>query len=263
MTDTATALEAVEPGRGKELGRSVLQPVLFLVVLVLVWEAIVQVTGIHSVLLPSPLAVGEILVTRFPLLARSMGQTMITVVLGFVIGGLLGFVSGVAINQFPRVRRAIYPLLVSLYVIPKAVFIPLMLLWWGVDIRYKLVVTVLLVFFPVTENTVRGLEGVDRGMLELARSLRAKQAFTFRHVRLPFILPFVLAGLRIGITEAFIGAVLSEVLAPQDGIGSRIVEAGMFSNTAFIIAGITFIAATGLFTYFLMVQIEKRLVYWY
>lgn len=263
MTDVAVASDVAEVDRSLSVGRSILQPILFLIGVLVVWEAIVQLTGIHSVILPSPVAVGEIIVTRFPLLARSMGETMITVLLGFALGGLLGFVSGVAINRMPHVRRAIYPILVSLYVVPKAVFIPLMLLWWGVDIRYKLVVTVLLVFFPVTENTVRGLEGVDRGMLELARSLKAKDRFIFRHVRLPFILPFVLAGLRIGITEAFIGAVLSEVLAPRDGIGSRIVEAGMFSNTAFIIAGITFIAATGLITYFLMVQIEKKLVYWY
>lgn len=262
MTDTALAEIAINEGRLRA-GKTVLQPVSFLIGVLILWELIVQVTDIHSVLLPSPFAVGEIIVTRFNLLARSMGQTMITVLLGFAMGGLLGFISGVAINQVPRVRRAIYPILVSLYVIPKAVFIPLMLLWWGVDIRYKLVVTVLLVFFPVTENTVRGLEGVDREMLELARSLRAKSTFIFRNVRLPYILPFVLAGLRIGITEAFIGAVLSEVLAPSTGIGSRIVEAGMFSNTAFIIAGITFIAVTGLVTYFVMVQIEKKLVYWY
>lgn len=263
MTDAAVAADVAITDRQLRSGRNALQPVAFLIGVLILWELIVRVTGIHSVLLPSPFAVGEIIVTRFELLTRSMGQTMVTVLIGFGIGGLLGFVSGVAINQLPRVRRAIYPVLVALYVIPKAVFIPLMLLWWGVDIRYKLVVTVLLVFFPVTENTVRGLEGVDSGMLELARSLRAGKAFIFRHVRLPYIIPFVLAGLRIGITEAFIGGVLSEVLAPSTGIGSRIVEAGMFSNTAFIIAGITFIAVTGLLTYFLMVQIEKKLVYWY
>ena len=263
MTEAPIAAERIGAERWSQRRRTIFDPLLFLVGLILIWEAIVQVTGIHSVLLPSPFAVVEILVTRFPLLSKSMGQTMITVVLGFAMGGLLGFGAGVAINQLPRVRRAIYPILVSLYVIPKAVFIPLMLLWWGVDIRYKLVVTVLLVFFPVTENTVRGLEGVDSRMLELANSLRAKKAFVFRTVKLPFILPFVLAGLRIGVTEAFIGAVLSEVLAPDDGIGSRIVEAGMFSNTAFIIAGITVIAVTGMATYFLMLQIEKRLVHWY
>lgn len=263
MTDVALAGDLTVGGQRFQRGKSLLQPVAFLIGVVVLWEAIVQVTGIHSVLLPSPFAVGEIIITRFNLLARSMGQTMITVLLGFALGGLLGFISGVAINLMPRVRKAIYPILISLYVVPKAVFIPLMLLWWGVDIRYKVVVTILLVFFPVTENTVRGLEGVDRAMLELARSLRAQRWFTFRRVRLPFILPFVLAGLRIGLTEAFIGAVLSEVLAPSTGIGSRIAEAGMFSNTAFIIAGIAFIAATGLITYFLMIQIEKKIVYWY
>ena len=248
---------------GTQSARGVIDPVLFLVGAIAFWELVVRVTDIHSVLLPTPSQVWEILSTRTGLLVRSMRQTMVTVLLGFGLGGLFGFVAGLVIHHFERVKRAVYPFLVSLYVIPKAVFIPLMLLWWGVDIRYKLVVTVLLVFFPVTENTVRGLEGVDRSMVELSRSLRAGEWFIFRKVSLPFILPFVMAGLRIGLTEAFIGAVLSEVLAPREGIGSRIVEAGMFSNTAFIIAGITVIATTGLATYFLMLQLEKRLTHWY
>lgn len=243
--------------------RRLLDPLAFAVAFVAIWEVVVRVTGIHSVLLPSPLKVAEILVTRFHLFTVSMGNTLITVGIGFALGGLFGFVSALGIHYFPRVRRAVYPILVSLYVVPKAVFIPLMLLWWGVDIRYKLVVTVLLVFFPVTENTVRGLEGVERGMIELSQSLKASESFIFRKVSLPFILPFVLAGLRIGLTEAFIGAVLAEVLAPKDGIGSRIVEAGMFSNTAFIIAGILYIAATGLTAYFTMTWIESRLTHWY
>lgn len=262
MTDVA--LEAAPP-RLWRLGsfRSLLDPVLFVLAVLVLWEAIVRITDIHSVLLPSPLAVGEILVTRAELLWTSMAETMVVVALGFTIGGLSGVFSGIVIHRFNRIRRAVYPILVSLYVIPKAVFIPLMLLWWGVDIRYKLVVTVLLVFFPVTENTVRGLEGVDSGMLELSRSLRSSEWFIFRKVSLPFILPFVLAGLKIGITEAFIGAVLSEVLAPNRGIGSRIVEAGIFSNTAFIIAGISVIAATGLTVYSLVGVAEKRLTHWY
>ncbi len=263
MTDitAGTLTGAARPRLGA--ARNVLDPLGFLVAAILIWELIVRLTGIHSVLLPSPTAVGEILITRAELLARSMGQTLITVGLGFALGGLFGFISGLLIHRSDVIRRAVYPVLVSLYVIPKAVFIPLMLLWWGVDIKYKLVVTVLLVFFPVTENTVRGLEGVESGMIELSRSLRASESFIFRKVSLPYILPFVLAGLRIGLTEAFIGAVLSEVLAPRDGIGSRIVEAGVFSNTAFIIAGITVIAVTGLSIYLLMVQLEKRLTHWY
>jgi NitT/TauT family transport system permease protein len=262
MTATAAQDLAGQPAKTRRF-RSVLDPLLFLGGFLVIWEAVVRVTGIHSVILPSPGDVIEILVTRFPILVRSMGQTMVTVLAGFALGGLLGVAAGLAASRSERVRRAVYPFLVGLYVVPKAVLIPLMLLWWGVDFRYKLVVTVLLVFFPVTENTMRGLDGVDREMIELSRSLRTGEWFVFRKVRLPFILPYVLAGLRIGLTEAFIGAVLAEVLAPSAGIGSRIVEAGVFSNTAFILAGITVIAVTGLATYFLLVLVEDRLTRWY
>ena len=100
-------------------------------------------------------------------------------------------------------------------------------------------------------------------MIELTQSLRGGRWFLFRKVALPFILPFVLAGLRIALTESFIGGVLSEVLVPGSrGIGSRIVEAAAFSNTEFIIASIMVIASFGIVTYFLFVWIEKKLTFW-
>jgi NitT/TauT family transport system permease protein len=195
-------------------------------------------------------------------LVENMLETLKTIGWGFFLGGLFGFIAGVLVNHFERVRRAVYPILVALYVIPKAVFIPLFILWWGVGPAYKIVVTVLLAFFPVTENTITGLQGVDREMLELTQSLGGSRWFTFRKVSLPFALPFVLAGLRIAITESFIGGVLSEILVPNTGIGSRIVEAAAFSNTEFIIAAILVVASFGIVSYFLFVLLEKRLTFW-
>jgi NitT/TauT family transport system permease protein len=191
-----------------------------------------------------------------------MLETMKTIAWGFTIGGLFGFIAGVLINHFDRVRRAIYPILVSLYVIPKAVFIPLFILWWGVGPLYKILVTVLLAFFPVTENTITGLQGVDREMMELTQSLGGNRWFAFRKVGLPFSLPFILAGLRIALTESFIGGVLSEILVPHTGIGSRIVEAAAFSNTEFIIAAIMVVATFGIVSYFSFSWLEKRLTFW-
>ena len=262
--DDAVQAEAAAPvlSRRSDRIRRVTDPLLFAAIFILGWQVFVWIAGFHPVVLPPPSRVFGILRNQGGFLLENMLETMKTIGWGFFLGGVFGFTAGVLINHFDTLRRAVYPILVSLYVIPKAVFIPLFILWWGVGPAYKIVVTVLLAFFPVTENTITGLQGVEREMTELTRSLGGGKWFLFRKVSLPFALPFILAGLRIGLTESFIGGVLSEVLVPNTGIGSRIVEAAAFSNTEFIIAAIMVVAAFGVASYFLFVMIEKRLTFW-
>lgn len=261
--ETVQAEDPTPTRRSRAEGiRRVTDPLLFIVIFVAGWQVFVWIAGFHPVVLPPPGRVFNILRYQGDFLVGNMFETMKTIGWGFFLGGLLGFVAGVLVNHFERVRRAVYPILVALYVIPKAVFIPLFILWWGVGSVYKIVVTVLLAFFPVTENTITGLQGVEREMTELTQSLGGSRWFAFRKVSLPFALPFILAGLRIGLTESFIGGVLSEILVPNTGIGSRIVEAAAFSNTEFIIAAIMVVATFGIISYFLFVALEKRLTFW-
>ena len=250
------------PSRRTENVRRFSDPIIFVALFLFAWQSFVWISGFHPVVLPPPDRVLRILWNQGDFLVENMLVTMRTIVWGFFLGGLMGFVAGVLINYSDRARRVIYPILVALYVIPKAVFIPLFILWWSVGTTYKIVVTVLLTFFPVTENTITGLQGVDREMIELTDSLGGGRWFAFRKVSLPFALPFILAGLRIGLTESFIGGVLSEILVPYTGIGSRIVEAAAFSNTEFIIAAILVVATFGIISYFLFALLEKRLTFW-
>lgn len=264
MTAETANREGIAPAVGSRSARirRITDPIVFVAVFVFGWQAFIWIADFHPVVLPPPSRVFDILFNQGDFLVENMLETMKTIAWGFSLGGLFGFVAGVLIYQFERVKRAIYPILVALYVIPKAVFIPLFILWWGVGPLYKIVVTVLLAFFPVTENTITGLSGVEREMRELTQSLGGSRWFAFRKVSLPFALPFVLAGLRIGLTESFIGGVLSEILVPNTGIGSRIVEAAAFSNTEFIIAAILVVASFGIASYFLFVSVEKRLTFW-
>jgi NitT/TauT family transport system permease protein len=243
--------------------RNVLDPLLFCAAVIVVWQVVTVVTGIHSVLLPSPVDVADILVTRFNLLLRSMLDTFRVIVQGFAIGSLIGIALGATIGSVRGLRATFYPFLVALYVLPKAVLIPLFLLWFGLGEFYKILVIVLLVFFPVTENVVAGIRGIDREVVEFSRMTGTNRWQLFRYIRLPSMLPFLMAGLRIGMTEAFIGAVLAEILAPSTGIGSRIAESVATSNTDFIMAGIGFIAVFGVSTYFFIYYLERKLLFWY
>ena len=161
----AEAVEAVAPRLGERAVRirRVVDPLVFALLFVVAWQVFIWITGFHSVVLPPPSKVLNVLVHQGDFLVRNMLTTMITIGWGFFLGGVFGFVAGVLSHHFERVKRAVHPILVALYVIPKAVFIPLFILWWGVGFQYKLVVTLLLAFFPVTENTITGLTGVERG----------------------------------------------------------------------------------------------------
>lgn len=265
MTTDVAQGESAAPQLTRTSGRirRFTDPLVFAAALIFGWQAAIWITGFHPVVLPPPSRVWDILWNQGDFLLDNMLTTSWTIGWGFLIGGVFGFVSGVLINYIPPVRRAIYPILVSLYVIPKAVFIPLFILWWGAGLQYKLWVTSLLAFFPVTENTITGLQGVDPEMVELTQSLKGGRFFIFRKIALPFAMPFVLAGLRIGLTESFIGGVLSEIIVPSTGIGSRIVEAAAFSNTEFIIAAIMVVASFGIVAYFSFLWLERKLTFWY
>lgn len=255
----------VQPGRSVERIRKFVDPAVFAVLIVIGWQVVIWIFDFHPVVLPPPSRVWTVLSTQGDFLVESMLDSLRTILWGFFYGSLLGWLAGVAITYSPTVRKAIHPILVSLFVVPKAIFLPLLIIWWGVGgfPDHKIVVTMLLAFFPVTENTIAGLSGVEREMVELSRSLGGSSLFLFRKIALPFSLPFVLAGLRIAMTESFIGTLFVEILVPNEGIGSRIVDAQDVSNTQFIIAAILVIAVFGLAAYFLLQWIERRLTKWY
>jgi NitT/TauT family transport system permease protein len=263
MADTHPMRESAPPTRGRDALRSVLDPVVFLVAVVSIWGLYTAATGIHRVLLPSPTDVVGVLTTRYPILISSALDTARIVLLGFVIGSLIGVASAVVVFYSDRLYRLTYYPMVALFVAPKVAFAPLFILWFGVNDFYRVLLTVLLVFFVVTENTLTGLRGVEREMLELTRSLKTSELRTLWTVRLPAASPFILAGLRLGIGEAFIGAVLAEMVAPQDGIGSRLIESALQSNTSLVFAGIVVIAAMGIALYFAAEWLERRLLFWY
>lgn len=235
---------------------------LFLALLAGLWELLVEILDLSRSTLPGPREVASVLVDDWPLLLRNMSQTMEAVLWGFALGSLAGFMLGVLVNYVGVAKRALYPLSAVLYVIPKSIFIPLFVLWWGVGPMHKLTVILLLVFFPVMENTIAGLRSAQADMVDLSRSLGASKVFTFRKIELPSALPFMFAGLRIGLTDAFIGAVIVELIAPFGGIGAVMTQARVMGNTNFILAGIFVIALFGLLSYGLLERFERRVTFW-
>lgn len=242
--------------------RTLLDPVGFGIALVLVWAAIPIALDLHEVVLPGPVAVAEVLRGYSFILAPAMLDSMTVLASGFAIGVSLGILLAMLLHYSRPLREAIYPFLVATFVVPKAVFVPLLILWFGVNDLYKIIIVVTMTFFPVLENTLAGFRGLPNEMLELSRSLKASSVTTLMKIRLPYALPNILTGVKLGLAEAFIGIVLAELLAPSSGIGSLIVNASRSSATSFVMAGIIYIAGTGLAAYFLFDYLEKKATFW-
>lgn len=189
---------------------TVLPPVLLVAALLAAWELYVDSGSTSVFVLPAPHAIAEALWQNAGFLAANLSITAEEVGLGIALAMLLGFTLAVAIHLSPILRRAVYPLAIGSQAVPIAVIAPLLVFWWGFGVFPKLVVIVLICFFPVLVTTVDGLAAVDPDQLKLLRTLDASRWQAFRFAELPAALPAAISGARIALTVGVIGAYIAE-----------------------------------------------------
>ncbi|HEY7935422.1 MAG TPA: ABC transporter permease, partial [Solirubrobacteraceae bacterium] len=184
--------------------------------------------GVNSFALPAPHSIASALYENFPLIASNLSTTAQEVAIGITLALLVGFALALAIHFWPPVRRGIYPLAVGSQAIPFVVIAPLLVFWWGFGIVPKLVVIVIICFFPVVVTTVDGLATVDPDQLKLLRTLDASRWQAFRFAELPAALPAALSGTRIAVTVGVIAAYIAETTTAgtSSGLGYEIVTDG-------------------------------------
>ena len=183
-----------------------------------IWEAYVDSGQTSTFVLPAPHAIVTALWDNAGFLAANLALTAEEVGLGILLALLFGFTLAVAIHLSPAVRRAVYPLAVGSQAVPIAVIAPLLVFWWGFGVFPKLVVIVLICFFPVLVTTVDGLAAVDPDQLKLLRTLDASRWQAFRFAELPAALPAAISGARIALTVGVIGAYIAESQTASTGV---------------------------------------------
>jgi NitT/TauT family transport system permease protein len=159
-------------------------------------------------------------------------------------------------------RKLIYPILLSLQSVPKVAVAPLIILWFGLSEWPKILVVVLVCFFPILVNIVAGLEAVPQTMLDLMRSLGASPHVVFRRLRLPIALPHFFTGCKVAVTFAVIGAVIGEFVAAQDGLGYMILVSTAQSQTPLAFAAIAVLTGLSVALFHGVEFIERRMVDW-
>ena len=234
-----------------------------LVVFVLAWQAIVFVTGYPSFILPGPYTVAVAFVRAWSdgTMERHAATTLVEILLGFAIGASLALVAGLLLARSRLVERLASPYLVAAQSTPVLALAPLLVLWFGTGLLSKLVIIVLIVFFPVAIATMVGIRTVDPGLLEMARSFRATSRQIATRVEIPAALPSILGGMRVGATLAVIGAIVAEWAGGESGLGVLInIARGSLFDIPLMFATLATLALIGVALYLVMVLVERRLV---
>jgi NitT/TauT family transport system permease protein len=228
----------------------------------LLWELLCDGLRIPAWILPAPSAIWAAAVKWAPELASNTLVTLGETVLGFLLAFVLSIPLAALIALNAVARRLLYPLLLGLQSVPKVAVAPLVILWLGLSQWPKIVVVVLVCFFPIVVNMIAGLEAAPRTMLDLMRSLGASPHMVFRRLRVPVALPHVFTGAKVAITFAVIGAVISEFVAAQDGLGYLILTATAQSQTPLAFAAIGVLTVLSIALFYAVEALERRVIDW-
>lgn len=258
MTDATLGVrKALQPVRarlddlGIDLGtvRSFAYPTLFAAGILLLWEFLVTYFEYPAVILPAPSLIWIALIERFDLIWFHTVPTMRDSIAGFFVATLLGvgFAAAITINKY--VRDSVYPLLVTIQLVPKVAWTPLFIVWAGIGWESRMSIATFIAFFPILISMVAGLQSTDKSLVRLCTSLNASNWQTFWMVRLPASVPYFFSGCKIAITLAVIGVIVAEFISSSEGLGFLILLGASNFETDLILASITVLCLMGLAFY--------------
>jgi NitT/TauT family transport system permease protein len=234
----------------------------FLAGLVL-WELLVRWFEVPTYLFPSPSAIVQVYFTGDINWMRHTLVTLREALFGFVIGVVVGFTLAVVITLSDLLSRIVMPYVVALQVLPKVAIAPILYIILGFTETSRIVLIVILTFFPVVINVSTGRRSVDRNVVHLLQSLGAGRFVVFRKVRLPNSLPYFFDALRIAVSGALVGAIVAEFVSSSEGLGFLILNSQFTFNTTAAFGAFVILTVLGLGLYGAVVFLGGRLMPWY
>jgi NitT/TauT family transport system permease protein len=235
-----------------------------LVVFLSAWEWLPALAGIPQFILPPPSRVWQAFVPMLSTdrLMYHAAVTALEVVAGFAVGTTLGAAIGFVLGLTPRAELVLSPYILALQIAPKVAFAPLFVMWMGFTIYPKILVAVLIVFFPVMVNVLTAIRTVDADTINLARSFSATRWQIFRMIQLPATMPPLFAGLRIASTLAVIGVVVGELVGGNKGLGYLLVFGQGRGDTAAVFVSIIMLTIIGIIAYGAVILAERRVLHY-
>lgn len=232
------------------------------VVVLLCWQFIPILAGIPSYIIPTPLQCAAEIVIMYQQanLLANIWSTLMIAVLGFIIGSMFGAACGYFLGLSKTAERVLSPYLLAIQIAPKIAFAPLFLLWFGFNDLPKLLVTILLVFFPILVNALQSMRTVDKDLINLARAYNMSRMQIFWKVEFRSSVPNLMAGLRIGATLAIIGVTVGEMVGGNTGLGYLVTYGEGQADTAMVFDAIILLSIIGILLYFAVAAVEARVL---
>jgi len=230
--------------------------------LLLIWQAIVLLTGVPPYILPGPLSVVKAVLTHSGSLFGHAMTTLFEIIVGLLLGTLLGVSSALSMIAFLSLKRWLLPVLVISQAIPVFALAPLLVLWLGYGMSSKIAMAVLIIYFPVTAAFYDGLRSTEPEWLELAKVMNAKPLVVIRQIRMPAALPAFASGLRVATAVAPIGAIIGEWVGSSKGLGFYMLHANARMQIDVMFAALAVLAIVALALYFAVDWAMIKIVYW-
>jgi NitT/TauT family transport system permease protein len=235
-------------------------PLIFALVTLAAWQTIVMAAEIPEYLLPAP---SVIFANIDRTLAIQLGVTFVEALAGFLIAGALAFGCAILFVRFHTLEEGLFPIAIAVKTTPIVAVAPLLVIWLGTGWWSKIVAVMLICFFPVLVNSVKGLKAADAEYRELFQTLGASRAQEFRKLRIPYCLPYLFSALKISSSLAIVGAIVGEFVGATQGLGYLIMVSSAHLETATLFAAIAAAALAGIAMFYAIGWTEQRVVFWH
>lgn len=243
---------------------NVITPLIIPAIIIIVWQVLSSTSIINTRLLPSPAMIGDTFVDL--LKSGNIGESLLVsgkrVGIGFLLGGSAGLIFGILTGLFSWFNKALSFIVGALRPIPMVAWIPLFILWLGIDEAPKIAVIAVGSFWPILVNTSQGIKNVDIKYLEVGRILEKSQIQMLFKIVWPASLPSVFTGLRLGISSAWNCVVTAEMIAASAGVGHMIMQGRQYYNVAQVLVGVALIGIVGLILDAVLIWLETKLLRW-
>lgn len=238
-------------------------PVVFVIAVLFIWWLVTTLKWVKPFIIPSPGDTWAAFANNAAYLAQHTWVTTYETLVGFVIAVIVGLFVAVIMVYSRGLEQTLYPVILFAQVIPKIAIAPLFIVWLGFGMEPKILVAVLMAFFPVVISGLAGLRSVDPEILQLTSTMGAGSWRTFTKVRLPAALPELLSGLKVAATLAVTGAVVGEFVGANEGLGYVILQANGNLDTAMLFAALIIMSLMGVLLFAIIQIAEKFLIPWH
>lgn len=257
------AIDKIKPKKSPRWMREVFPPLFLILFVIFAWYTVAVQSGLSDFILPTPISVLQAGWRTRDILSSAIGTTMVETLIGLVISIILGVGIAAMMDLSSFLRRALYPILVASQTVQILAIAPLLIIWFGFGLLPKVIIVVLVCFFPMAVNTADGLASADPDYIALLMAMGANRRQIWRMVRLPSALPSFFSGLRVAVTYSVVGATIGEWVGGSEGLGLYMLRSknALATDQVFFAIVVTSAISIGLFT--LIYVIERMALPWY